>query len=347
MKGRYVAPPPEVLGERPLPANDGELWRPLPNPDIPDDKPLSRAFIQALMTDNVPGMLADPLYVQRIRANPNEAQRRMLELGDWDAFEGQMFGMWQAQKRVLSTDLELLDAGLMPGMVIPWHVVPDAHWQPPKNTLVFGSVDYGYGNPWSAHFHAAVADSHYVTFKEFYATKVRDVIQAERLRDYLLEQWAIQDEERRPRWKVEYIVMDVSMWGSRQEHGLAKSRGEVYEDVLGIPCRVNLVPSPAGPNTRKSGLQRVLEALSPAVDGFPHWQVTAACPNVIRTLPQLVVDPSDPDDILHGSADKKQEDHAYDDCRYFLSSRPPFPRPEESRAEEWPYAGQRAARARA
>lgn len=328
LKARYIAPPPEVLGDRPLPDLNGEVWTPQPNPDLEDDVPLSRAFIQAKMTDNVPGMLADPRYVARIRANPNETMRRMLEEGDWDAFEGQMFNLWRPTKLVTTADAQLLDAGLPLGQTIPWHVVPDVHWRPPANVLVFGSVDYGYGNPWSCKFRAVMPDGHMVAFKEFYQVGVRDVEQAEKIASWIKAEWAQCDELGKPRWKVPYIVMDASMWGNRLEHGLAKSRAEVYTDII-APLGINCIPSPVGPNSRKARLQRMLEALSPSPDGFPWAQYTRACPNFIRTLPLLVTDPEDPDDILHGSTpDRKQDDHGYDDESYFLASRPPFPRVE-------------------
>jgi hypothetical protein len=329
LKARYVAPAPEDLGDRPLPNHDGEIWRPLPNPNLADDDPLTRAFIQAKMTDNVPGMIADPKYVQRIRANPNEQLRRMLEEGDWDAFEGQMFSMWKPSKLVTSTDMPLLEAGLSVNQTIPWHVVPDPFWRPPQNVLIYGSVDYGYGEPWSCKFRAAMPDGHLVAFKEFYQVKVRDVEQARKIRAWIEAEYARLEDQRLPKWKIGYIVMDVSMWGSRMEHGLAKSRAEVYVDEL-ASLNIPIIPSPAGPNTRKARLQRMLEALSPAPDGFPWAQYTSACPNFIRTLPQLIVDPEDPDDILHGKGNKKQEDHAYDDDAYFLASRPPFPAPDRS-----------------
>jgi hypothetical protein len=328
LKRRYIAPEPVELGDRPMPAF-GELWRPVPNPDLPNDAPLSRQFIQSLMTDNVPGMLADPVYVQRIRANPNEVQRRMAEDGDWDVFEGQMFTMWRAQKLVTAQDEDLLDAGLSAGTVLPWHVLPDAHWRPPARVNVFGSVDYGYGNPWSVHFHAAMPDGHIVTFKEFYATKVRDAQQAERIRDWMLEEWAEQRERRESPWPVPYIVGDIP-FGSRMEHGLAKSVYEVYDEIL-APAGLNVQLAPKGPGSRKARVQRTIGALDVHPDGFPNWQVTSACPNLIRTLPALVVDPTDPDDIAHGTAEKKQEDHAYDDASTFLASRPPFPKREVSR----------------
>lgn len=307
LKDRYIVPRPEELGDRALPAF-GEMWRPVPNPELAADKPLTRQFIQSRMTDNIPGMLADPDYVQRIRANPNETNRRMLEDGDWDVFPGQMFELWRAQKLVTSKDTELLEAGLKPGTVLPWHVIPDPHWRPPATVNVFGSVDYGYGNPWSGHFHAAMPDGHIVTFKEFYATKVRDVHQAERIRDWISEEWAEQKERRQTPWDIPYIVGDLP-FGSRMEHGLAKSCYEVYVDHLGIPLGLNIQLAPKGAGSRKARVQRTIGALSPHVDGFPNWQVTTACPNLIRTLPILVADPNDPDDILHGTAEKKQEDH--------------------------------------
>lgn len=324
LKRRYITPDPTELGDRPLPTF-GEVWRPLPNTDLPDDEPLTRQFIQSRMTDNVPGMLADPKYVARIRANPNETMRRMLEDGDWDASEGQMFSMWRATKFITAADEDLIGAGLEVGTRLPWHVIPDAFWRPQTNVHVFGSVDYGYGNPWSVHFHAAMPDGHLVTFKEMYATKVRDVQQAERIRDWISDEWADQEARRQPPWEIPYIVGDIP-FGSRMEHGLAKSCFEVYEDVLGIPLKLNIQLAAKGQGSRKARVQRTLAALECHVDGFPNWQVTTACPNLIRTLPELVVDPDNPDDILHGTGNKKQEDHAWDDVSTFLSSRPPFPK---------------------
>lgn len=323
LKARYITPDPTELGDRALP-EFGEIWRPVPNPNLADDQPLTRQFIQARMTDNVPGMLADPGYVARIRANPNEMTRRMLEDGDWDAFEGQMFGMWRAQKFVTSKDDDLLEMGLEPGTVLPWHVIPDPFWRPPANATVFGSVDYGYGNPWSVHFHAALPDAHIVTFKEIYATKVRDVKQAQRIRTWIEDEWESQRERRQTQWEIPYIVGDIPK-GSRMEHGLATSVFEIYETELGIPTGINIQLAPKGPGSRKARVQRMIAGLETHIDGFPNWQCTTACPNLIRTVPTLVADPTDPDDILHGQEDK-QEDHAYDDLSMFLSSRPPFPK---------------------
>ena len=62
---------------------------------------------------------------------------------------------------------------------ISWHVHDDPTWRPPVGSHIFGSVDYGYGAPWSFHLHAALPGGHVRTFFEDYGPRKRDVKQAE------------------------------------------------------------------------------------------------------------------------------------------------------------------------
>ena len=39
--------------------------------------------------------------------------------------------------------------------MITWHILADRSWRPVKGSHIYGSVDYGYGDPWSFHLHAA------------------------------------------------------------------------------------------------------------------------------------------------------------------------------------------------
>lgn len=327
MKRLFITPTPDALGSRPLP-HPGEIWTPQPTRDYP--RPMSRQFIQALLADNFALMESDPGYIDRLRELPDD-EYRMLALGDWDVFAGQVFSMWKAHHRVRETDTLLLEAGLEEGLTIPWHVIPDPLWEPPPGALIYGSNDYGYGNPWSFHLHAALPDSHVVTFAEFYAKRVRSSDQARRIARLFTERWQEQAEQRQPKWQVPYVVMDKSMWGGREEHGLTESHAEVYEKVF-APIGIQLHPSYSSSNSRRYGLQRVLDALMPAPDGFPYWQVTTACPNLIRTLPELPFD-----EETHEDVDTEAEDHAYDDCRYFWSSRPELPKRRTAHGDDaWP-----------
>jgi hypothetical protein len=70
-----------------------------------------------------------------------------------------------------------------------------------------------------------------------------------------------------------------------------------------------------GSNDRIKGWAVMHRWLSTAPDGFPFWQITDRCENLIRTLPFLVYDEHKVEDL-----DTTQEDHAADAVRYLLSS---------------------------
>jgi len=294
-----------------------QIWHPLPSPERPTAKMMSRCFVPAKLTDNKALMAADPDYFHRLQQLP-EDERRMLSEGDWDVWKGQMFSEFVELHRVLDSDKELRAAGLTVGDVIPWHKIPDAMWQPPAGALVFLSVDYGYAAPWAAYFHCVLPGGRVVTFKEFYVTRKRDVLQAKMLREYIERIWRVQASKGQEKWQVAWGVMDQSMWGSRKEQGLGKSIGEVYEEEFGIPTKIVLKP---GSKDRHARVQRVKAALGTAPDGFPWWQITAACPNLLRTLPELPHDADDPEDI-----DTDAEDHAYDAVGLFWQARPELPK---------------------
>lgn len=292
-------------------------WRPLPPPERPSQKMMTRCFVPAKLQDNTALLTSDPDYYWRLQQLP-EDERRMLAEGDWDVWKGQMFAEFAAEHRVAAHDFELLSTGLQEGQVIPWHCIPDSTWEPPPGAAIHLSVDYGYAAPWAVHFHAVLAGGRVVTFKEFYATRKRDVQQAQLLRAYVERKWAEQKERGQDTWRLQWGVMDRSMWGSRTEQGLGKSIAEVYLDEFAIPLGILLKP---GSTDRHARVQRVKAALSTAPDGFPWWQITTACPNLLRTLPEL---PHDPDDIE--DVDTDAEDHAYDECGLFWQARPELPK---------------------
>jgi len=93
--------------------------------------------------------------------------------------------------------------------------------------------------------------------------------------------------------------------------------------VVGALQQTGILLKP-GSTDRHARVQRVKQALATAPDGFPWWQITAACPNLLRTLPELPHDPDDPEDV-----DTDAEDHAYDSVGLFWQARPELPKPRE------------------
>lgn len=307
----FMKPLPAELGNRPLP-RPFEVWRPLPGPKdpTPPDQVPTRQFIPALFADNPALREYKPNYLSQVYSLPGDVGQQLAE-GNWDANDGMIVGpYWQEQRLVTAQDRGLLDAGLREGQILPWHVVPDARWKPPRGAAIYGSVDYGYGAPWSFHLHAVLADGHVRTFFEFYEPRVRDVDQARRIR-HVLE---------REGWRPEWIVMDPAMWNSRKEMGLAKSIAEVYADELGAICQLR--PGAAGRAARVSRPQRWIDALQTAADGFPRWQATAACPHLVRTVPDVPWDLEDRE-----VEDDASENHAYEDTGRFFEARPFAPLP--------------------
>lgn len=236
----------------------------------------------------------------------------------FDSNAGYILGaLWEASHTVTADDLALVAAGCQVGEIIPWHVLDAPHYAPSNHSLVYGSVDYGFGAPWSAHLHEALPGGHTRTFHEWYAREVQDHEQARRIRAGI--ELRMTKGMRKPEW----IVMDPSMWSSRKEMGLAKSIAEVYEDIIG-PLGIPLVPGAAGRPARISRPQRWMEALGIAGDGLPWHSITTACPHMIRTVPRV---PWDKDDLE--VEDDDSENHAYEDGGRFFEARPHSPAPQE------------------
>ena len=75
-----------------------------------------------------------------------------------------------------------------------------------------------------------------------------------------------------------------------------------------------------GDHTRLAGKMQFHYRLAFDGEGRPMFQVFSTCRHFIRTIPNLVYDESNVEDI-----DTRQEDHIYDECRYVLMEHPIAP----------------------
>jgi hypothetical protein len=322
LKRRFVAPAGLEVGPRPSP-KAFEVWRPYPPKHDPTRYMASRVFIPALYSDNTEMLRFDPNYLERSVLPIGGAQAQQLAYGNWDINDGMMFGPdWLAERIVTPQDDALLSLGFTPQQIIPWHVIPSAGkpWRPTHAETIFGSIDYGYGAPWSFHLHAIRPGGHIRTFFEFYRAGVKDREQARMIRaaiERLMNKPADGGcSMRRPEW----LVYDPQMDNSREEVGLTESIADVYrqelqDNALGIPL------IPGAKSSRLSRIQRTKDALAPALDGFPWWSISDVCEHLIRTLPEMPVDPDNAENI-----DEAAEDHAWEECGRFLERRPIPPR---------------------
>ena len=97
-----------------------------------------------------------------------------------------------------------------------------------------------------------------------------------------------------------------------------ESRGESIAAMMERgPHFLHWVP---GDHTRLAGKMQFHYRLAFDGEGRPMFQVFNTCRHFIRTLPNLVYDESNVEDI-----DTRQEDHIYDECRYVLMENPISP----------------------
>jgi hypothetical protein len=82
-----------------------------------------------------------------------------------------------------------------------------------------------------------------------------------------------------------------------------------------INAKKNWINLKKGSNNRIERVATVHNWLSMAPDGLPYWLISERCPHLIRTLPLLVYDETNPEDV-----DTEGEDHPYDAVGYGLSS---------------------------
>ena len=75
-----------------------------------------------------------------------------------------------------------------------------------------------------------------------------------------------------------------------------------------------------GDHTRLAGKMQFHYRLAFDAEGRPMFQVFDTCRHFLRTIPNLVYDESNVEDI-----DTRQEDHIYDECRYVLMEHPISP----------------------
>lgn len=220
----------------------------------------------------------DPDYESTL-AVLNAARYEQLRWGAEYVTEGQFFSDWQESREGE-----------------PWHV---REWALPRDLEYFGSMDWGYNAPGVFLLWAALPDGHYHVVEEYkfqlrsaeeVATEIKCRLKARGIR------------------YMRYIACDPSM-KSKTGHGRGES---IYETLMrrGLPMR-------GSDNDRLNGWIRCHQLLRAAEDGRPWLTISADCVYGRRTIPGMVQDKHNPDDM-----DTSKDDHWVDAWRYGAMSRP-------------------------
>jgi Phage terminase large subunit len=178
------------------------------------------------------------------------------------------------------------------------------------------AVDYGFGAPWCALWLTRdKPGGHIYVYRERYAPGLRDEQQAAEI---------IRASEAEA---ISLTVLDPSMFNPRTE----QQRPSIAQVYASAGC-INLVP---GHNARKQGWAVMRRALAHD-DHPPRLQIMRGrAPNLERTIPQLVVDSLDPEDVADKIGSSPAEDHAADALRYGLCAEAQPVEPTQSEDMRW------------
>jgi hypothetical protein len=253
-----------------------------------------RIFVPSTVFDNQELLKNDPMYLANLAMLP-EAEKNALLYGDWDSFSGQVFSEWK--NNPLGYDTQKFTHVINPFTI-------------PKDWKIYRGFDFGYAKPFSVGWYAVDHEGCIYRIKEFYGctgtpnegVKYEPTRIAEEIKK-------IEDNDPMLKGKSIRGIADPSIFD--------ESRGE---SVAAMMMRKHIYWS-GGDNTRIPGKMQYHYRFAFGEDGRAMFYVFNTCKHFIRTMPSLVYDEKNVEDI-----DTKQEDHIYDECRYVLMEHPINPR---------------------
>lgn len=259
----------------------------------------SRVFVPASVFDNPALLDNDPSYVDKL-ALMSPAERDALLYGSWDSFEGQVFVEWQ-------NDPDRYEDHVETHVIAPFRV--------PATWRVWRGFDWGYSRPFSVGWYAVDHDGRLYRIRELYGcdgTPNRGV----RWEPAKLAREIRRIEAEDPNLRERHIrgVADPAIFSSSGTESVAAlmEREGVYWDP--------------GDHNRTAGLAQVHHRMAFDDEGRPMLYVFSTCRHFIRTIPALVYDETDVEDV-----DTDGEDHIYDELRYVCMANPISPRPAQRR----------------
>ena len=256
-----------------------------------------RVFIPATVYDNQALLRNAPEYLASLGMLP-EAERRALLAGDWDSFSGQVFTEWR-------NDPAHYQDQRWTHVIDPF---PIPEWWP-----IYRGFDWGYAKPFSVGWYAVDGAGRMYRIREYYGVTadregrcVPNVGVKMEPHEVAREIRRIEQEDERLRGKQITGIADPAIF---QENG-GESIGEamVKEGVWWDKAD----------HTRLAGKMQFHYRLAFGEDGRPMFYCFRTCPHFIRTIPNLVYDQTDVEDV----ESKVSEDHIYDECRYVMMENP-------------------------
>jgi|TARA_Y100000310_G_scaffold145087_1_gene144439 hypothetical protein len=269
---------------------------------------LKRQFIPAKLKDNTALLASDPTYEARLDGLGNETLVQAMKDGNWDIFAGQFFEKWNTEIHVLPEDFKI-----------------EPHW------TQFGGYDDGYTHPYVSGAYAVDGDGNIIKFAEAGNTGCEpDQIKreiAEAYQDGLgfrgsKDKGVLSSLERQLADLEIYAGHDIFSKHNLQMKAYGREKAEQFRE-LGL----TMLHADIDRRNGASWLRTLLDWRQDP-DGKivkkPKFYVKENCWRTIRTIPQMQINPNNPEDVLKVDAtehDAWAGDDAYDETRYACMSR--------------------------
>lgn len=255
----------------------------------------SRIFVPSSVFDNAKLLENSPEYLSRLAMLP-ENEKNALLYGDWESFSGQVFAEWV-------NNPEHYRDRINTHVIDPFFI--------PEDWKIYRGFDWGYSKPFSVGWYAVDYEGRIYRIRELYGcegtpdTGVKWTVPqiADKIRE-------IEAEDENLRGRDIYGVADPAIW--KADGGV--SQAEMFE-------RKGVYFDKAD-NTRIAGKMQVHYRMQFDDMGHPKLYIFKTCKHFIRTVPTLVYDEVNVEDV-----DTSQEDHIYDECRYVCMANPIAPTP--------------------
>lgn len=260
---------------------------------------LSRAFVPGTIYDNPTLIDNDPGYLARLEALPEIERKRLLD-GDWEVFEGQVFG-----------DLSMRVHG-----VEPFDIPPE--WE---RMMVF---DWGYAKPFSCGWYAIDYDENLYRYREWYGCKEGEADVGLKMvaRDVAEKILEIEGPE-----KIRYRIADPSIWGPTPRPRKHETIGNsIFEDMAGegvyfLKANNDRLQGKHQCHERLKLIPDIDDSTGEVLNERPRMFIFNDCEHFWRTVPMLQADSKNVEDV-----NTDQEDHIYDEWRYACMAKPISPR---------------------
>lgn len=249
-----------------------------------------RIFVPSSVFDNKALLDNKPEYLANL-GMLSEAERNALLYGDWDSFTGQVFMEWR-------NDPDQYLTRICTHVIEPFRI--------PETWTIYRGFDWGYSRPFSVGWYAVDHDKRMYRIRELYGcTGAPNVGVKWEPRKVAQEIKRIESEDPNMKGRTIHGVADPAIFSSAGQESIATlmEKDRVWWD--------------AGDHKRIDGKMQIHNRLAFDENGLPMLYVFDTCKHFIRTIPNLVYDEKDVEDV-----DTDGEDHIYDELRYICMANP-------------------------